>query len=183
LFLSERFTFLEYLFIGVIFLCGILIRVDEKFSLKAFRDKYRDLWVGVMCMLFLALSGVSIKFASTSGSYWNNMLWINLITSMTLSLTIPFFFRDALKTPVRKYLGALGYAISGSTGRLLMFLGLAINATVATAIISLPLSMLMTIPIAYISPQLLEKHSTKIYIYRLLVAAVMIACSVKLSLR
>ena len=181
LFLGEIFSLFEYLLIGVIFLSGTLIKVDEKFSLKNF--KLNDLKYGIACMLFLALSGATIKIASVEGTYWNNMLWINLFTSLFLLTTIPLFIRDLKNTPIKKYVGALGYSLSGGFGRLLMFFGLGINATITTVVISLPLSMLITIPLSYIFPRLLEKHSTGVYLYRLLLATIMIVCSIKLSLR
>lgn len=111
------------------------------------------------------------------------MFWINLFTSIFLLLTIPKFIKDIKVTPIRKYVGALGYSLTGGIGRLLMFFGLATNVTVTTAVTSLPMSMIMTIPLAYVFPQLLEKHTTKIYIIRLILAAITIGCSIKLSLR
>lgn len=181
LFLQEHFSLFEYLLITLIFISGMLIRLDEGFSLK--KLSFNDLKYGIACMFFLALSGVTIKIASTNGTYWNNMLWINAFTTLFLTTTIPLFIKEILKTPLNKYLGAFGYSLSGGIGRILMFYGMAINATITTVVISIPTSMLVTIPLSYIFPQLLERHTTKIYIYRLLLAVVMITCSIKLSLR
>lgn len=179
--LNERFTIIEYLLMAVIFVCGVLVKIDEKFSWKKFRTD--SLWLATLCMFFLALSSVAIKISSTGGTYWNNMFWINVFTVTFLTATIPIFRRELIKTPIKKYLGALGYSTFGGLGRVLMFYGLAINATITTIVISLPISMLITIPLAYVSPELLEKHTTKVYVYRLIVAAVMIGSSIKLSLR
>lgn len=180
IFLNEHFSFFQYLLITAIFISGMLIQVDEHFSIKKFR--FNHLKYGIACMFFLALSGITIKIASTNGTYWNNMLWINGFTSLFLTTTIPLFIKEIKQTPITKYIGALGYSLSGGLGRLFMFFGIAINATITTVVISLPVSMLITIPLSYVFPQLLEKHSTKIYLYRLLLAALMIGCSIKLSL-
>jgi len=180
LFLKEHFSVLQYLMIIIIFLSGLLIRIDEKFSLK---KSMRDLWLGVACMFFLSVSSATIKIASVNSGYWNNVFWINLFTSMFLLLTIPKFIKDIKSTLITRYIGALGYSLTGGIGRLLMFFGLASNVTVTTAVTSLPLSMIITIPLAYIFPQLLEKHTTKIYVIRLILATIMIGCSIKLSLR
>lgn len=180
IFLKESFNTFQYIMILIIFVSGLLIRVDENFSVK---KSMHDLWIGITCMFFLSVSSATIKIASVNGSYWNNVFWINFFTSIFLLLTIPKFIKDIKSTPIHKYIGALGYSLAGGIGRLLMFFGLASNVTVTTAVTSLPISMLMTIPLAYTFPQLLEKHTTKIYIIRLILAAIMIGCSIKLSLR
>ena len=179
-FLQEKFSGFEYLLILIIFICGMLVKLDENFSLKKITS---DIWMGVLCMLFLSLSNITIKYASVGGNYWQNTLWINIFSMLFLLFTLPKFYSDLRKTPVNKYLGALGYAITGGIGRLLSFFAIAINATVTTAITSLPTSMLITIPLAYIFPKLLEKHTTKVYVIRLVLAAIMVGCSIKLSLR
>lgn len=180
LFLNESFSLFQYLLILIIFIAGIFIRVDESFSFKKFS---KDLWLGVACMFFLSLSSATIKIASVGGTYWNNIFWINIFTSLFLLLTFPKFKKDLHITPIGRYLGALGYSFFGGIGRLLMFFGLATNATVTTVVTSLPISMFITIPLAYVFPQLLEKHTTKVYIIRILLAFIMIICSLKLSLR
>lgn len=180
LFLKENFNFVQYLMIVIIFISGLLIRVDENFS---FKKSMHDLWLGIACMFFLSISSATIKIASVNGSYWNNVFWINFFTSVFLLLSVPKFIFDLKSTPIKKYIGALGYSLAGGVGRLLMFFGLASNVTVTTAVTSLPMSMIMTIPLAYVFPQLLEKHTIRIYIIRLLLAIVMITCSIKLSLR
>ena len=100
LFLQEHFSLFEYLLITLIFVSGMLIRVDEHFSLKKF--KFNDLKYGIACMFFLALSGITIKMASTNGTYWNNMLWINTFTALLLTTTIPLFMKEIRKTSVAR---------------------------------------------------------------------------------
>ena len=180
LFLSETFTSFQYFQIFLIFLCGIFIKLDESFSIKKFSS---DLWIGVICMLFLSVSRATFKIANNGGDYWSTIFWVNLFTMLFLLFTIPKFKSSLRSTPLKNYFGALGYSLLGNIGRIFMFIGLSVNATITTVVTSIPTSMLMTIPLAYIFPQLLEKHSTKVYLIRLILAAVMIFCSLKLTLR
>ncbi|KKQ23873.1 MAG: hypothetical protein US40_C0010G0007 [Candidatus Roizmanbacteria bacterium GW2011_GWC2_37_13] len=181
LFLGEKFTLFQYLLILLIFISGMFIKIDENFSFKKF--KLQGLGYGIACMFFLSLSSMAIKIASVNGNYWNNIFWINIFTTLFLIFTIPMFIKEITKTPLKKYFGALGYSLFGGIGRILMFFGLATNVTITTVVTSLPLSMIITIPLVYIFPKLLEKHSTKIYIYRLILAAIMVGSAIELSLR
>jgi hypothetical protein len=56
------------------------------------------------------------------------------------------------------------------------------NVTISSAIISLPMSMIMAFLFSIFAPNLLEKHTLKVYAIRFTAAAIMIISALKLSM-
>ncbi len=178
-FLGESLSLTQQSFIGVLFLAGLFVQMDENFSLKSFWSK------GTLLSLIWVLTSVwfnsMISVASMHNGYWEVVLWSNVIGLVLTLVTVPLFFRDLSKTPVSRYSGIVISTLLYTAGMLFSVVALAENVSISMAIISLPLALLMTMALSVVAPKLLEKHSAKVYAVRLGAAVVMFAAGLGLS--
>ncbi|MEI8130147.1 MAG: hypothetical protein WCG55_01430 [bacterium] len=178
LFFGETLSSHQYILIGIIFVFGILVSMDEKFSLRSFFNwKITRALFGMACLL--ALSLLTKKAIAVAG-FWNSTLWIALLGQVWLLATIPLFKKEWQSTS-KKQLGAIALvSAAGVVGTISAMAAYSKNVSIATAIISLPLSMIAAIGLSFIAPDLLEKHTAKVYAVRIISATIMIIAALKL---
>lgn len=121
----EALTPMQQILIAVVFLAGLLIQYEEKFSLRKLRSR------GIVLM---------------------DRYYSLAVSSVLMTAGLLFSIR-----------------------------AFAENISISTAIISVPLSMLLTVGLAYFRPELLEKHTAKVYAVRLVSAVVMFGAALALS--
>jgi hypothetical protein len=107
--------------------------------------------------------------------------WSNLLTVLFLLPTYPLFIKDIRNTPLRHYSGISINTALWTAGLLFSIKALADNVSISMAIMSVPFSMIFALILAFISPKLLESHPPRIYIIRVVSAAVMFASALGLS--
>ncbi len=178
LFLSEWLTPQQYTLIGIIFFFGIVVTMDEKFSLKSFLSK--GTIFGILGVLSTALLSIFTKKAVLETSYWDATFWLMLFAQIWMLVTVPLFRKEISKVPLKNYLYLAVIAFAGTIGVLAANKAYSMNVSIASAIIALPLSMILAFLSSIFAPQLLEKHTLKVYLVRFVCAAVMIGAALQL---
>src|SRR3989344_3668165 len=165
LFFREALTVFQQMLIGVIFLAGMFVNMDERFSFGAVFSKRTSL---AFIWIFTSVWFNSmIKEASLHNGFWEVSLWSNVIGLVMTLVTVPLFLHDLRKTPVSRYQGIVISTILFTIGMLFSVKALGENVGISMAIISLPLAMVMTMILSFFAPKLLEKHTAKVYAIRL----------------
>jgi drug/metabolite transporter (DMT)-like permease len=177
--LHEIIQIWQYPLILIIIVAGFFATYDEKFSLKSFFNK--NVFLLIFAMAIFATYSVFLNRAIAEVGFWNGTFWNMVLIPIFLLPTFPLFKKD-LKKIRSKQIGAL-FAISfvGVVGVIMSNIAFAKNIGMTSVILAVPLSMLMVILLSTIWPSLLEKHTKKVYAVRLISAAVMILCALKLS--
>jgi drug/metabolite transporter (DMT)-like permease len=178
IFLGEILTPVQYILIFVIFVGGIFVSLDEKFSLKSFFNK--KVGLVILSIIFLVALAVFVKKAVAATNFWDTSLWITLLGQAWLIATIPLFRKDLLKITAKQYGAVITIGTVGTLGTLAANAAYAKNVSIAAVIISLPLSMIVAFLASRLAPNLLEHHSLKIYAVRFVAATVMIVAALNL---
>jgi hypothetical protein len=135
-----------------------------------------------MLFLFaLALMGVYTNLAIAQSGFWATTLWSMVLAQVLFLLTVPLFWRDLIKTKIKKYSGLLIMSVASAGGTLAANQAYAVNVGISSTIMALPFSMIFTIIISTINPNILEHHTAKIYLLRIVAAVIMLFAALQLS--
>lgn len=179
LILKEVIPGIQIVLIVVIIIAGIFSSLDEKLSFKSFFKL--PILFGILMALSLALGSIFINKSVADAGYWETNLFIPVISVGLLLFTIPLF-RNDIKTVGRKQIGSVAaMSLCLAIGDILANKAYSNNVAISTAIISLPISMIIVIALAVFKPNLLEKHTAKIYAIRFTALVIMILCALKIS--
>jgi drug/metabolite transporter (DMT)-like permease len=177
--LGEKITVFQIVLIGIIFMAGVIVNIDEKLKLKAF---FRIGMLAVMGLLLtLSFMGIYTNLAIAESGFWSTTLWSMVLAQIMFLVTVPLFWKDLVHTNVKKYTGLLVMSVASAGGTLAANQAYASNVGISSTILSLPFSMIFTIIISRINPKLLEHHTAKIYAIRVIGAAVMLVAALQLS--
>lgn len=180
LFLNEIITSTTFWLIAMVVTAGFFATMDEKFSLKSFFTK--STLVGLVYMLALSIQRMFINLTIGQNGYWTTMLWLSIIAPVVgFIFMYPKFKSDLRKTPPKKYLGVFTLSFLGGLGDLAAYKAFEGNLGISSVIISLPISMILAFLFSVFKPEILEKHTLKVYFVRFSAAAVMIWGALKLS--
>lgn len=181
LFLGEKLSVNSIFLISVIVIAGIFASMDEKFSLKSFFTK--KIALGIFFMLVLSGQSFFVNRAVSQNDYWTTTLWIGLL-SIIFSFVMLFssFYKDFLKSKPSDYIGIIILSIFGGIGDLAAYKAFSGNVGISSIIISLPISMIFVFILSFLKPDLLEKHTLKVYLIRFVSAGIMIWGALKLSM-
>jgi uncharacterized membrane protein len=103
--LGEKISPFQIVLIGIIFVAGILVNIDEKLKWKAF---FRlAILVVMIFLLALALMGIYTNLAIAETGFWATTLWSMIFAQVMFLFTVPMFWRDLVKTKIKKYSGLL----------------------------------------------------------------------------
>lgn len=171
LFLNEVLTGVQYILIFIIFVAGIFVSIDERFSIKSFFSM--GVLVALLDMVVLVLWAACIKQSVPINGFWTTTIWVAVIGQVWLLLTVPLFIKEIKETKLKRYVPIFVTALAGGAGIILANAANAENISIASTIISLPISMIIAIIFSVVAPELLEKHTHKVYAIRLSAAAVM----------
>lgn len=178
IFLNEILTTHQYFLIIIIFIFGIFVSIDENFSLSSFFNW--NILIALACMFCYVISSVFIKKAVAIEGFWTAMLWIAIFCQFWLLFTIPFFRKSISLISSKQYSDIVVLSILGTLGTLTINAAFAKNVSITTAIESLPLSMFIAFLFSVFAPELLEKHTLKVYLIRFIAAGVMIIAALNL---
>jgi drug/metabolite transporter (DMT)-like permease len=178
LFLNEVLNPHQYLLIAIIFLFGIFVSLDEHFEIKSVFNL--NILAALFCMFFLAISAAFFKKSVMVNGYWNTAFWTPFIGQCWLLFTIPFFKNELKKVKISQYWFIILVALFGVFGTLTANAAYAKNVSIAAVIISIPLSMIIAFLFSIFTPELLEKHTNKVYLIRFISAAIMIIAALNL---
>jgi drug/metabolite transporter (DMT)-like permease len=169
----------QYFFVGLIVLLGLFVSLDEHLSIRSFF--HPSIALAVLAVCASTLYGVSIKYAMQFEGYWEVVLWGSILPVVFLLPTIPLFWRDIRKPSFGGYWGVILLTVFGFFGFLTSNKAYGQNVGITSAILSIPTSMILAFIFSLIAPQLLERHTLKIYAIRFSAAAVMILAALKLT--
>lgn len=177
--LGEILTRYQYILIGLIFIAGIFVTLDEKLKLRSF---FRwPVAYALTQMVILALMGVYINKAIVANGYWIVTLWMGIVAQISYLATVSLFYKD-LRSIKLSQIGALAaMSVAGLVGTLTANKAYETNVSISAAIIGLPFSMIFAFLFSIFAPKLLEKHTMKIYTIRFAAAAVMFWAALRLS--
>lgn len=179
LFFREHLTSFQYILITILCFAGIFVSMDEHSKLKSFFHSRTIL--AFFAVLTSAIFGATTKYAMKYDGYWEVTVWGNVFAQIMLLWTIPLFWKDFKKTPLKKYQGLIISAIAAFVAFLTGNIAYAINVSITSAILSVPVSMIMVLVVAMFAPAFLEKHTLKIYVIRIVAAGVMLVAALRLS--
>jgi len=178
IFLGEVLSVHQYILIGLIFVFGMFITIDERFTIKSFFK--RGTAIALIGISFSALMAIFIKRAVAEAGYWDTTLWMGILSQIWLLPTIFLFKKDILSSKPKQYLVTAATAVAGVVGTLAMNKAYSMNVSISSAIISLPFSLIIAFLFSVFAPELLEKHTLKVYAVRFISAAVMIVAALNL---
>lgn len=179
LFFSERLTLEQMTFVFLVFIAGLFVGIDEKQSIRSF---FRPVILLALSAVFSStLFNATIKYALQYEGFWEVNLWSNVFAMILSLITVPLFWKDLRKTHVRQYSGTVISALVYTIALALANVAYAVNIGLSSAILAVPMSMIMAILFSIIKPELLEKHTMKVYAIRFTAAAVMFWAAVRLS--
>jgi len=179
LFLRETLTPVQILFVGILFLAGFFVSMDEKFSVKSFFSK--AVFILLFSTFLYAVFSVLINKAVSVNGYWTSNVWVSIVNFIFLSLTYPLFKKDIKKLKLTYVLPLIIVVLAETIGNLAAIKAFSENVGISSAIISIPFSMLIAIGLSFVLPNLLEKHKIKVYAVRILSTSVMIYAALQLS--
>ena len=126
-------------------------------------------------MLVLSIQSLFVNRAIDQTSYWTATLWMSLLAvAFSFIFLYPKFKNDLRTTKPKEYLGVATLALVGSIGDLAAYKAFEGNVGLSSVIISLPISMVLAFILSLVKPNLMEKHTLKVYLVRFAAAGVMI---------
>lgn len=179
LFFGEQLTLQQWIFVFFIFAAGLFVSVDEKQSMRSF---FRPvILLALSAVLASTLFNATIKHALGFEGFWEVNVWSNVLAMILSLITAPLFWKDLKKTQVRMYSGVTISALVYALALAFANMAYAVNIGLSSAILAVPMSMIMAILFSLIKPELLEKHTMKIYAVRFAAAGVMFWAALRLS--
>ena len=176
---AERLNTSQLILIGVIFIAGLFVSVDERLHIKSFFKK--SIAVAFGAIICSATLGASVKYAMQFEGYWEVTLWGNLLSVVLSLVTLPLFWRDVPKIPLVNYKGVFASVVVAIIGTLAINKAFAENISITSAIFAVPMSMIFAFIFSLFAPKLLEKHTIKVYAIRFGAAAIMILAALRLT--
>lgn len=176
--LNEVLTTHQYFLIAIIFIFGMFTSIDEKFSIKSFFT--RGVAVALVAMLAFTLQYICFNKSSAVVGYWNTALWVPIFGQILLCATIPFFKKEVSSITKKQYASISIVAFIGFFGTLIANAAYAQNISISSSIIALPVSMVLAFLFSLFAPEILEKHSLKVYAIRFIAAFIMIFAALNL---
>lgn len=177
---NEKLTLFQSILIGCTTFAGMFVSMDERFSFRSFFRK--PIWIALGAIATSAIYGATVKNAMAHDGYWEVTLWSTILTQVVLLITVPKFWKELHHISFRKYQGLVLSALFVSIGTIAAYKAYAANVGITSAILALPLSMIFVFILSFVAPNLLEKHSLKVYAVRFAAAAVMIVSAIRLSM-
>lgn len=179
IFFGELLTIFQLVLVSIIFIAGLFVSVDEHLSIRSF---FRPvIGLAILAVLSSAIYSATLKSAMQVEGYWEVTLWNNVLAVIITFVTVPLFWKDLRKMHMKYYSGVAISGLAYTFGALTANIAYATNIGLSAAILAVPMSMIMAILFSLIKPELLEKHTLKIYAIRLSAAAVMVWAALRLS--
>lgn len=183
-------TVLAVLFLGVIistgkipwlltiFVAGFFVSIDEKMSLRTFFQK--PVFGFLLYVFGLAVLSVLANVGVTNVGYWNFLFYTYVYGSLWGILILPKIYKE-IKISFSQFWPILVSTGFECLGYSLYVKAVSQNVIVSTVILSFPISSVFTYIISRFKPELLEHHTTKVYLVRFLAISLMFIASIMLA--
>lgn len=180
IFLHEHMTLVSIGIASLVIFAGFFSTMDEKFSLKSFFTK--NIAFGLLFMFISAIQNIFINRAIAQTDYWTATMWIQIFGAIFSFFILFYKFKNELKkTKFSGYYTTILLALIGCFGDLAAYKAFSENVGISSIIISLPISMILVIVLSLWKPNILEKHTVKVYAVRLAATAIMVSGALVLS--
>jgi drug/metabolite transporter (DMT)-like permease len=180
IFLGEILQPFQYLLILLILLAGMFVSLDEKSSIRSFFCW--PIFIAILCTLSYTLMGMFIKKSIAENGYWEVTLWMAILSQIFLLFTIPLFKKEVRKLNVKHVWSVFAMSLALAVGVMMENRAYQENVVITNIVTALPFSVIMAFLFSIFAPNLLEKHTLKVYAIRFSAAAIMIAAALKISL-
>lgn len=174
LMLGETYGWPSYLLMLAIVLGGVLVSLDEKFSLRFNRPLY-SLLVG---LILYSLSDAFGGRVVASLGVLNLRFWSGLVLVLFSFLLIPFF-RVPERVRIRQLVPVFLVGFFGFFGMITLTFGFVYSVSISQALarLSSVYSLLLIILLARFRGDFLEKHPWRVYLVRCVGCGVMVLAS------
>ena len=126
--------------------------------------------------------GMFIKKSIAENGYWEVTLWMAILSQIFLLFTIPLFKKEVRKLNVKHVWSVFAMSLALAVGVMMENRAYQENVVITNIVTALPFSVIMAFLFSIFAPNLLEKHTLKVYAIRFSAAAIMIAAALKISL-
>ncbi len=166
LFLGERFSVANYLWIVIILIGAIFVSFEERLSLKTFFQKSILLIIGMQ--FFHASANLMAGFILQSLNFWNLMWWTVVINTVPVLLFTFFVNRLRVKVSWKQLNPMFLVNFAAFIAAASLFRAFQENLTISGTIslLTAPITFIITVIFSKINPQLLEHHTKQVYILR-----------------
>lgn len=181
-FLGERFSLVNYFWIGLILIGAILVSLDERMSLKAFFRK--AILLVILMQFFHALSNLYAGFALKAMDFWNLTFWSTVTSAFFVLLLVPPLAKFKLGVSFNQLKPLLVVNFFSFIGVASLFAAFQTNLTISSAIslLTAPIVLLISVFLSKFRPEFLEHHTAKVYLLRGLGVALILFAALKISL-
>lgn len=179
LFLGELLSFTQFVLVTVVFVAGMFVSLDEKWNIKSFFNK--SIAIALADMAALALMALFTNKAIHEVGFWPATFWTAAVAQIILLATVPWFWQAIKELKSKHLVSVSAMALTGVISTVAVNKAYQENIGITAVIISVPISMLMAVLFSIFKPELLEKHSAKVYTVRFIAVAIMIWAAIKLS--
>ncbi len=178
-FLGEHVNVTQIILVAFIFIAGMFVSLDEKFSLRSFFQK--NIALAILSTVFYSFSNIFVNKSVAQNGYWEASLWIAALTQCIILFTIPLFIKNLRQVNFKSTGATLMMSLALAFGTLAANKAYAVNVSISSVITALPISMIMVFVLSIFAPKLLEKHTMKVYAIRFAAAAIMFIAAIKLT--
>jgi len=160
---------------------SILVSLDEKMSLKSYISIATLLII--FQQLFHASSNIFAGFALKSMNSFTFMFWGDLIASLLALCIIPFIGFKKLKVSFTQIKPLFVGALFSTIGATALFTAFQTNVTISSALslLTAPIVLILSILASVFIPNLLEHHTRKVYIIRIMGVVLILISAIKLA--
>lgn len=161
--LGERFAPILYLWFGLAILGAVFASYEEEINLRNALRK-PPFWYMVIAQVFFALSNIVSGLALRWTDAPNLIFWTSIFSGL-LILPSFLFKSDEIRAGIKGAPTMFASSVVVFPAVLALFRAFEINVTVPAVLLAAgtPLTFLVTVSLSKIKPELLEKHSAKVY--------------------
>lgn len=182
LFLGERFSLVNYLWISLILAGAMVVSLDEKMTLKTFFQKY--ILLIILWQLFHAISNLYAGLALRKMDFWNLTFWSSIISTVLVLIVVPFFAKFKFRVSLSQLKPLFIVNFFSFVGANSLFAAFQTNLTISSTIslLTAPIVLLISIILSKFKPEFIEHHTGKVYLIRIIAVIIILFGAFKISL-
>lgn len=181
LFLGERFSAQNYVWMGLLLLGAMLVSFNENMTIKSFFS--RSILLILLMQVFHASSNLLVGLTLKGATPLQIIFWENI----GIGLAFPLFYfwkKPKLQYPLAEISPMFLTTFITGLGVIALFSAFAVNLTISSVIglLSAPLVFVISLIASRVSPQLLEHHTAKVYAVRAVGLGIILLGALKITL-
>jgi drug/metabolite transporter (DMT)-like permease len=177
--LGETMTMYQSVLVMIIIVMGFIVSIEEKTTFKSFFRK--DIVYAMVFMVVLALYVIFLKKTILDIGFWNTNVWVAGLTLVFLLPTYTKFKKDLKTLTWKQVVPVVLVALTSTIAYVTSNKAYEAHVGITSVIMSFPSSMILAFILAIVWPQLMERHTMKVYAMRFAATAVMFWCAIQLG--